>query len=130
MITAKGILFPHGYPLPPPPDPSAEEQAAAREWLLAWRPTGALNSYIASIVLGEEYEGWSDALEALGCWECNVHLVVFVLDRVVLELWPELGGDVVLPGPDGAEGDRRRGQTPSSDRLSRELSITPPGSFK
>ena len=39
---AKRTLFPNGYTATPPPDPTPEEQAAMRERLLRWRPTGAL----------------------------------------------------------------------------------------
>ena len=39
---AKRTLFPNGYTAIPPPDPTPEEQAAMRERLLRWRPTGPL----------------------------------------------------------------------------------------
>jgi hypothetical protein len=150
VITAKRTLFPHGYPLPQPPDPSAEEQRAMRERVLAWRPDGALASGIAGVVLGErgaaQRRTAESALGPLGCAECNVHLAVLVLDAVVLAMWPELG--LGGAGGEGGAGASPAGGGPGEESgaddgheevevermrvpgMSREDSVTPPGSFE
>ncbi|EAU92928.2 hypothetical protein CC1G_03715 [Coprinopsis cinerea okayama7 len=69
---SKRTLFPNGYPGPPPVEPTAEEQAELRARLVAWRPKGALDPL-------------SEA-------QCNTRLVIFVLDRILLALFPELLG--------------------------------------
>jgi len=54
---AKRTLFPNGYLVPSPPDPTPEEQRALKERLLKWRPRGALctsscsSCYLALILL-------------------------------------------------------------------------------
>ncbi|KDR85209.1 hypothetical protein GALMADRAFT_53222 [Galerina marginata CBS 339.88] len=71
--TAKRTLFPNGYPGPQPPIPSPEEQAEWRAKLVAWRGKGT-------------------ALDPLSDAQCNLHLVVFLLDRILVGLFPELAG--------------------------------------
>jgi hypothetical protein len=36
-----------------------------------------------------------DAVDAFGWRECNAHLVVLVIDRIILGLWPELGAGML-----------------------------------
>ena len=55
------------------------------------------------------------AVDAFGCKECNIHLVVLVIDRIILGLWPELGvggmgvGDEVRVGNEG--GHEKNGES-------------------
>ncbi|GLB36367.1 putative PXA domain containing protein [Lyophyllum shimeji] len=98
--TAKRTLFPNGYPGPPPIEPTPEEQAEIRARLVAWRPSGALGKRLLPLLLGPDPSKTLDAaLAPLSSAPCNVHLVLFLLDLVVLELFPELalppGGEPV-----------------------------------
>jgi hypothetical protein len=119
---------------------------ATREQLLAWRPPGVVGSYLASVILGELQRDGTDgqnalgqratlesALDPLGRRECNTHLVVFVLDRVVLGIWPELGV-YGAPGSSAgggvSHGSGEGGRISAPERISWEYSVTPPGSLK
>ncbi|KIY45348.1 hypothetical protein FISHEDRAFT_29852, partial [Fistulina hepatica ATCC 64428] len=73
----KRTLFPNGFPQPAPPMPTLEEQAAVRARLTEWKPSTASGHA---------------ALEPLENRECNVHLLVITLERILLELFPELLG--------------------------------------
>ncbi|KAG6845942.1 hypothetical protein H0H87_010990 [Tephrocybe sp. NHM501043] len=89
--TAKRTLFPNGYPGPPPIEPTLEEQAELRARLVGWRPTGALATRLLPLILGPDPSQTLDAaLDPLSSAPCNVHLVLFLLDLVLLELFPEL----------------------------------------
>jgi hypothetical protein len=77
-----------------------------------------------SLIIGESGEGdgargretMEGAIDAFGCRECNVHLVVLLIDRIVLGLFPELGvaGDGYGMASENA-GEARSGQvTPST----------------
>ncbi|KAJ4487887.1 PXA domain-containing protein [Lentinula aciculospora] len=85
--TAKRTLFPHGYPAPPPIDPTPEEQAETRRRLV-----GFLDGYsMAPLLLGPHpSDTISTALEPLESRECNVHLIISLLDRILGALFPEL----------------------------------------
>jgi len=90
--TAKRNLFPNGYPAPAPPDPSIEEQAIMLQRLVSLKPKGSL-VHIMPLLLGPEPSSTlAAALEPLSNAACNVHLVIFILDTVLLALFPELGG--------------------------------------
>ncbi|KAH0590474.1 hypothetical protein H2248_000623 [Termitomyces sp. 'cryptogamus'] len=103
--TAKRTLFPTGYPAPTPIDPTPEEQAEFRARLVAWRPRGALATCLLPLLLGPDPSKTLDAaLDPLSSTPCNVHLVLFLLDLVVLELFPELALSVGNGISDGDSG--------------------------
>jgi hypothetical protein len=106
--TAKRTFFPNGYPAPPPIDPSPEEQAELRAKLVAWRGKGGIGMFLSfhekstgrscshsglllPILLGPDPSSTlSTALDPLSSAQCNHHLVVFLLDRILIGLFPEL----------------------------------------
>ncbi|KAJ3500567.1 hypothetical protein NLJ89_g9736 [Agrocybe chaxingu] len=91
--TGKRTLFPNGYPGPPPIDPSPEEQAEMRARLLAWRGKGGV-ALVLPLLLGPDPSlTIRQALEPLSNAQCNRHLIVFFLDRILIGLFPELGGE-------------------------------------
>ncbi|KAE9409672.1 hypothetical protein BT96DRAFT_984722 [Gymnopus androsaceus JB14] len=85
--SAKRTLFPNGYPAPPPIDPTPEEQAETRRRLVNF-----LDGYaLAPLLLGPHpSDTISAALEPLESRECNVHLIMILLDRILGVLFPEL----------------------------------------
>ncbi|KAK0505893.1 PXA domain-containing protein [Armillaria luteobubalina] len=88
----KRTLFPNGYPAPPPVDPTPEEQAESYAKLIAWRGRGAL-SHLIPILLGSDPSvTLKSAIDPLTSTSCNVHLVMMILDRIVIALFPELAG--------------------------------------
>ncbi|KAK0465361.1 PXA domain-containing protein [Desarmillaria tabescens] len=90
--TGKRTLFPNGYPAPPPVDPTPEEQAEIYAKLIAWRGKGGL-SHLIPILLGSDPSvTLKSAIDPLTSTSCNVHLVMMILDRIVIALFPELGG--------------------------------------
>ncbi|KAG6831251.1 hypothetical protein H0H92_011761 [Tricholoma furcatifolium] len=98
---SKRTLFPSGYPGPPPIEPTLEEQAELRARLVGWRPRGALASRLLPLLLGPDpTKTLGAAIDPLSSAPCNVHLVLFLIDLVVLELFPELA----LPVTDGSRG--------------------------
>ncbi|KAJ7042498.1 PXA domain-containing protein [Mycena alexandri] len=92
---AKRTLFPNGYPAPPPIDPTPEEQAQMRARLLAYRGKSPwVESHILPLILGSDpSETLAAALDPLTSRECNVHLVMLLLDCIIGTLFPELLGD-------------------------------------
>ncbi|KAJ7293332.1 hypothetical protein C8J57DRAFT_1490757 [Mycena rebaudengoi] len=92
---AKRTLFPNGYPAPPPVDPTPEEQAQMRARLLAYRGRSPfVEAHLLPLLLGADPSATlAAALDPLTSRECNVHLVVLLLDRVIGTLFPELLGD-------------------------------------
>jgi len=88
--TAKRTLFPNGYPGPPPVDPSPEEQAELRARLLAWRGKGAIGLLLPILLGPDPSSTMSAALDPLSNAQCNHHLVIFLLDRILIGLFPEL----------------------------------------
>lgn len=89
--TSTRALFPDGWPAPAPPDPTPEEQALTRKTLVA-RLARVVPGPIKTIVLGpDEKATIEDAVEPFSSKEANVHLVVFIVDAVLLTLFPELG---------------------------------------
>ncbi|PBK77026.1 hypothetical protein ARMSODRAFT_1012229 [Armillaria solidipes] len=88
----KRTLFPNGYPAPPPVDPTPEEQAEIYAKLIAWRGRGGL-SHLIPILLGSDPSvTLKSAIDPLTSTSCNVHLVMMILDRIIIALFPELGG--------------------------------------
>ncbi|KAJ6627182.1 PXA domain-containing protein [Mycena sp. CBHHK59/15] len=92
---AKRTLFPNGYPAPPPPDPTPEEQAHMRARLLAFRGKSPwVETHILPLLLGADPSATlAAALDPLTSRECNVHLIVLLLDCVIGTLFPELLGE-------------------------------------
>ncbi|KAF9454917.1 hypothetical protein P691DRAFT_654969 [Macrolepiota fuliginosa MF-IS2] len=89
---SKRTMFPNGYPGPPLIEPTAEEQMALREKLVGWRGSGAL-SHLAPLLLGADPRNTlGAAIDPLTCQPCNIHLVVILLDRILVGLFPELVG--------------------------------------
>lgn len=87
---SKQTLFPNGYPGPRPVDPTAEEQVVIRERLVKrlveWVP-----SAVRSVLLGDSPVSTLDGVvDGLSDCACNRHLAVFVLDAVLLAVFPEL----------------------------------------
>lgn len=111
---AKGALFPGGWPAVPPPDPTLEEQVElqqeANRRLLGLIPS-PLRRLLGSTSAAQT-RAMDEVLEPLSSQECNTHLIVFILDLVLLTLFPELGVSDSI-------GDT------SGEGLG-----TPPGSFK
>ncbi|KAJ7225763.1 PXA domain-containing protein [Mycena pura] len=95
MRNAKRTLFPNGYPAPPPVDPTPEEQAQIRARLLAYRGKSPwVESHILPLFLGSDSsETIAVTLDPLTSRECNVHLVVLLLDCIIGRLFPELLGE-------------------------------------
>ncbi|KAJ7102177.1 PXA domain-containing protein [Mycena belliarum] len=89
---AKRTLFPNGYPAPPPVDPTLEEQAQMRARLLAYRGKSPwVETHILPLALGPDpSETIAAALDPLTNRECNVHLVMLLLDCILGTLFPEL----------------------------------------
>ncbi|KAJ6519576.1 PXA domain-containing protein [Mycena sanguinolenta] len=89
---AKRTLFPNGYPAPPPVDPTPEEQAQMRARLLAYRGKSPwVETHVLPLVLGSDpTETLAAALDPLTSRECNVHLVVLLMDCIIGTLFPEL----------------------------------------
>ncbi|EPT04148.1 hypothetical protein FOMPIDRAFT_1098900, partial [Fomitopsis schrenkii] len=91
--SARRALFPEGWPGPPPPDPTQEEQAAMRA-ALGRRLLAAVPAPLA-MILGPTQEARISAidgiLDPLSSQPCNAHLMLFVLDLVLVTVFPELG---------------------------------------
>lgn len=88
--TTKRLLFPNGYPGPPPPVPSPEEQQLLRNRLTnIWRR----QTLAATLVLGPNpTKTLESAVDPLSDPSCNSRLVVFLVDRLLGALMPELEG--------------------------------------
>jgi hypothetical protein len=121
LQSARNALFPGGYPSVPPPDPTPDEQAELRQTLA--RRLLTLVPAPLQLVLGttadmrlETIDG--GLLEPLSSAECNAHLMLFVLDLVLLAVFPEMG---VSMG-DALDGVR----TPMGSMDSELTDMTPP----
>ncbi|KAH8120247.1 hypothetical protein DFH11DRAFT_1559046 [Phellopilus nigrolimitatus] len=109
---SKQTLFPGGYPGPPPVIPTPEEQVLLKEQLVR-QIEEHIPSIVSTLVLGPapaERETIVSALEPLSSEACNAHLVVFLLDLLVLALFPELGAPMPVdddepPSPSTDAGD-------------------------
>ncbi|KAG9314664.1 hypothetical protein JVU11DRAFT_5469 [Chiua virens] len=87
MLTAVRIsertLFPNGYPGPAPIDPTPEEQVVIRERLVK----RIIEEIPSMAVLGDPVDG---IVDALGDSACNLHLALFLVDALVLSVFPEM----------------------------------------
>lgn len=87
---SKRALFPNGYPGPPPVDPTAEEQVVIREELVK-RIAERLPGLARAVLLGDPAVSTLDGVvDALSDEACNRHLAVFLVDAVLLTLFPEM----------------------------------------
>ncbi|TFK30652.1 hypothetical protein FA15DRAFT_662669 [Coprinopsis marcescibilis] len=87
---SKRTLFPNGYPGPQPVEPTPEEQAELRQILISWRPKGAISHLLPLFLSAEPSATMETAIEPLSDAKCNTRLFVFLLDRVLVALFPEL----------------------------------------
>ncbi|KAG8220111.1 hypothetical protein J3R82DRAFT_1131 [Butyriboletus roseoflavus] len=88
---SKQTLFPNGYPGPVPVDPTAEEQVAIREQLVQ-RIAERVPALARTVLLGDPaVNTLYGVVDALNDGACNRHLAVFVVDAVLLSVFPEMG---------------------------------------
>ncbi|TFK57407.1 hypothetical protein OE88DRAFT_1619806 [Heliocybe sulcata] len=134
---AKNTLFPNGYPAPPPVDPTPEEQVVIRENLgkriLEKIPSAA--SPLFGPTPAARLETVNALLDPLSSAACNKHLFLFILDLILLTIFPEmgvsngsLGLDAYSSAPDGSDRNQSAVGIGLRPDLGRTLSITPPGS--
>ncbi|KAF8587357.1 hypothetical protein K439DRAFT_1549511 [Ramaria rubella] len=94
VVQGKNTLFPNGYPVESPPEPTPEEQFALRERLES-RLSLLLPALPASLLLGPDVASRrktvANAIDPLTSLECNVHLLILLFDVVLLAVFPELG---------------------------------------
>ncbi|KAI0343888.1 hypothetical protein BDW22DRAFT_1419010 [Trametopsis cervina] len=128
LSSARNALFPGGWPSTPPADPSVDEQVVLRA-ALARRLRGMIPRPL-QIVLGVGGDERVDEmlLEPFASPECNAHLLLFLMDLVLLALFPEMG--VSSPSAEeGAGGGGAGGagvQTPRGSFESLATDLTPP----
>lgn len=85
----KNTLFPNGYPGPPPPEPTPELVSLLRTKLV----NSICRTKHRKLLLGPNCQSTvQEALDPLSDEECNKRLVVILLDRVLVGLFPELVG--------------------------------------
>ncbi|CAG7851643.1 SubName: Full=Uncharacterized protein {ECO:0000313/EMBL:CCA70162.1} [Serendipita indica DSM 11827] len=93
LAQSKKVLFPDGYPGPPPVEPTIEEQVLIREQLEK-RLFDCVFPVAAKLLFGTKLsiQGRTirGILDPLGSKQCNVHLLIFLLDAIVVSLFPEL----------------------------------------
>ncbi|KAI0361836.1 hypothetical protein OH77DRAFT_1444768 [Trametes cingulata] len=91
--SAKRALFPEGWPAPPPVDPTPEEQVEMRDRVRR-RLVDAVPGPLAPL-LGPTPAARAATIDAalapLDHQACNAHLAVFILDLVLLTVFPEMG---------------------------------------
>ncbi|KAG1769636.1 PXA domain-containing protein [Suillus occidentalis] len=88
---SKRTLFPNGYPGPPPIDPTPEEQTIIHQQLLR-RLREQVPAFLAPVLLGSSPERTVEGiLSPLGDAACNAHLAVFIMDALLLSIFPEMG---------------------------------------
>ncbi|KAH8100563.1 PXA domain-containing protein [Cristinia sonorae] len=117
--SARKALFPEGWPAPPPVDPTPEEQIELRKKLERRLQTfipGPLTHLLGPTPAAVSYT-ISSMLDPLSSQACNAHLFVFVLDLVLVTVFPEMG--VMVEGPVGASDN-------GSMLSRREGEMTPP----
>jgi hypothetical protein len=86
----KNALFPNGYPGPPPPEPTPEQVALLRTKLV----NSICRNKRRRWFLGPDSRRIvEEALDPLSDEECNKRLIVLLLDRVLVGLFPELVGE-------------------------------------
>lgn len=89
--TLKNSLFPNGYPGPPPPIPTPEQVSALREKLVH---TICNYPKFPKFCFGPNPQSTvQQILDPLSDEDCNKRLVVFLLDRLLVAVFPELVGE-------------------------------------
>ncbi|KAI0762793.1 PXA domain-containing protein [Fomes fomentarius] len=91
--SARRALFPEGWPAPPPVDPTPEEQIEMRETVrrrLLERVPGMVTPLLGP-TLAARAATIDAALAPLDNAACNAHLAIFILDLVLLTVFPEMG---------------------------------------
>ncbi|GBE78161.1 predicted protein [Sparassis crispa] len=106
---ARRALFPEGWPIPPPVDPTPEEQTALREEL-GRRLLASVPGPLV-VLLGPTPTARSHTIDAalapLSSRECNAHLMLFILDLILLTVFPEMGASVSENTDAGMGGEER-----------------------
>ncbi|KAG2075261.1 hypothetical protein BDR04DRAFT_1070516 [Suillus decipiens] len=88
---SKRTLFPNGYPGPPLIDPTPEEQIVIHQQLLR-RLREQVPAFLAPVLLGSSPERTvEEIISPLGDAACNAHLAVFIMDALLLSIFPEMG---------------------------------------
>jgi hypothetical protein len=88
---SKRTLFPNGYPGPPPIDPTPEEQIIIHQQLLR-RLREQVPAFLAPVLLGSSPERTvEEIISPLDDAACNAHLAVFIMDALLLSIFPEMG---------------------------------------
>ncbi|KAI0757203.1 PXA domain-containing protein [Daedaleopsis nitida] len=91
--SARRALFPEGWPAPPPVDPTPEEQVEMRDAVrrrLVERVPGAIAPLLGPTPVARAAT-IDAALAPLDNAACNAHLAIFILDLVLLTVFPEMG---------------------------------------
>ena len=87
----KNSLFPNGYPGPPPPVPTPEQVSLQRDKLIH---TICNYPKFPRFCFGPNSKSTvQQILDPLSDEDCNKRLVVFLLDRVLVTVFPELVGE-------------------------------------
>ncbi|KAG0697782.1 PXA domain-containing protein [Suillus ampliporus] len=88
---SKRTLFPNGYPGPSPIDPTPEEQTIIYQQLLR-RLREQVPTFVAPVLLGPSPERTlEEIIDPLTDATCNMHLAVFIMDALLLSIFPEMG---------------------------------------
>ncbi len=91
--SAKGALFPGGWPAVPPPDPTLEEQVQLRREAKA-RLIGRTPGPLLFLFGSNEHarsQAMNGILDPLSSQECNAHLLMLILDLILVTVFPEMG---------------------------------------
>lgn len=88
---SKHTLFPNGYPGPPSIDPTPEEQTIIHQQLLG-RLREQVPTLAAPVLLGPSPDRTLEGIiDPIGDAACNMHLAVFIMDALILSIFPEMG---------------------------------------
>ncbi|CAG8632928.1 9354_t:CDS:2, partial [Acaulospora colombiana] len=131
-MLAEKVLFPNGFPGPPPVEPNMEEQMLIREQLER-RLFDVIPSMIGKLIYGPNLDVQrrtvKDILDPLSSSKCNLHLLMFILDAIIVTVFPELAlnapdSEISKNGALGSEPDSPT-QTPQLHEYPRETSVSP-----
>ncbi|PVG04749.1 hypothetical protein CPB86DRAFT_15627 [Serendipita vermifera] len=132
IIQSKKVLFPNGFPGPPPVIPTIEEQVLIREQLER-RLFDIVPPMVGKLIYGPNLDVQrrtvKDILDPLSSSKCNLHLLMFILDAILVTVFPELAmnaPDSEMPknGASSPEQDSPT-HTPQLDEYPRETSVSP-----
>lgn len=126
VVQSKKVLFPNGYPGPPPVDPTPEEQVILREQLekrifnlvpcpfyhTVWLFHCVLTPKIAAMApimfgpnLKVQQQTVKGILDPLNSSKCNVHLLLFIFDAILVTIFPELALSAARDGSEPSQED-------------------------